>query len=95
MLIGNTTAAKDKDKEDTSSAGTPFIKDFKENHTDTTVLFTVTVPAEKLAEIANDSKGGLMKKFKLEGSVSTTNMNMFDVNSKILKFDRYFYIIYL
>jgi DNA topoisomerase II len=64
----------------------PFIKDFKENHTDTTVLFTVTVAPEKLVEISNE-KGGLMKKFKLEGSVATSNMHMFDLNSQIRKFD--------
>ena len=32
--------------------------------------------------------GGLIKKFKLEGSVATSNMNMFDLNSQIRKFDR-------
>ena len=85
LLIGHTAA---KDKDDTAAVATPFIKDFKENHTDTSVLFTVTIPADKLAEITNDNKGGLVKKFKLDGSVSTTNMNMFDVNSTIRKFDR-------
>jgi DNA topoisomerase-2 len=88
LIIGNGAGNKDKDKDDTSAAATPFIKDFKENHTDTTVLFTVTIPADKMAEICNDGKGGLMKKFKLESSVSTTNMNLFDVNSQIRKFDR-------
>lgn len=86
LLIGNSSAAKDKD--DTAAAATPFIKDFKENHTDTSVLFTVTIPADKLAEINKDNKGGLAKKFKLDGSVSTTNMHMFDVNSTIRKFER-------
>lgn len=86
LLIGN--GASNKDKDDNSAAVTPFIKDFKENHTDTTVLFTITIPADKMAEIVNDGKGGLIKKFKLDGSVSTTNMTMFDVNSRIKKFER-------
>jgi DNA topoisomerase-2 len=85
VLIGN-TAPKEKDADGKEATNTPFVKDFKENHTDTTVLFTVTVPAEKLVEI-NNEKGGLMKKFKLEGSVSTTNMNLFDLNGQIRKYE--------
>ena len=38
-----------------------FIKDFKENHTDTSVLFSLTIPTEKIAEI-NAEKGGLHKR---------------------------------
>lgn len=87
VLIGNpaatTTAAASADGAPSCPA---FIKDFKENHTDTTVLFTVTVPPEKLAEI-NADKGGLIKKFKLESSVSTTNMHLFDENGVITKYD--------
>ena len=33
-------------------------------------------------------KGGLQKKFKLDGSIATTNMMMFDMNSIIRKFER-------
>jgi DNA topoisomerase II len=64
------------------------IKEFKENHTDTTVLFTLILPAEKLAEI-NAESGGVMKRFKLEGSTATSNMHMFDMEGRIRKFDRY------
>jgi DNA gyrase/topoisomerase IV subunit A len=46
----------------------------------------VSVPPEKLAEI-NAEKGGLIKKFKLESSVSTTNMHLFDENGVIVKYD--------
>ena len=78
---------KDTNKDDgPTQTSTPFIKDFKENHTDTTVLFTITVPPEKLSEIMNE-KGGLQKKFKLDTSVSTTNMHMFDNNGIIKKFE--------
>src|SRR3546814_20792835 len=64
-----------------------FIKDFKENHTDTEVLFTVTVvSAAKLAE-AEAAPGGLYKKLKLESSVATTNMHMFALDEQISKFE--------
>jgi DNA topoisomerase II len=63
-----------------------FIKEFRENHTDTTVLFTLTLAPEKLAEICAES-GGLVKKFKIDGSTATTNMHAFDTDSKITKYD--------
>lgn len=64
----------------------PEIKDFKENHTDTTVSFTIT--AEK-ADIDKweAEKGGLLSKFKLTGSLSTSNMNLFDTEQRITKYD--------
>ena len=86
VIIG-APMTKDTNKDDgPTQTSTPFIKDFKENHTDTTVLFTITVPPEKLSEIMNE-KGGLQKKFKLDTSVSTTNMHMFDNNGIIKKFE--------
>ncbi len=94
VLIGNpnnAAATKEKEsKEDgtstSSNALTPFVKDFKENHTDTSVLFTVTCLPEKLQEFANE-KGGLAKRFKLESSIATSNMNLFDVNGQIRKYE--------
>ena len=80
MVIGSASAAEDK------STAT-IVKDFKENHTDTTVKFTITLPAEKLAE-ALAEKGGVYKKFKLEGSIATTNMNLFDSGGHIHKYDK-------
>jgi DNA topoisomerase II len=64
-----------------------FIKEFRENHTDTTVLFTLTMAPEKLVEICSES-GGLVKKFKIDGSTATSNMHAFDTDSKITKYDR-------
>jgi DNA topoisomerase-2 len=82
-LIGNTGAGDGS----AAAQSAAFVKDFRENHTDTTVLFTVTVPAEKLAEIIADrAGGGIMKKFKLESSVSTSNMHLFDETGMIAKF---------
>jgi DNA topoisomerase-2 len=89
VLIGGPGAAanKDKDKDDgaaTTPVAGPFVKDFKENHTDTTVLFTITCPPEKLQGL---DQAGLMKKFKLDSAISTTNMHLFDLNSQIKKFE--------
>ncbi len=84
-LIGN-TANNAANKEDGAVNVTPFVKDFKENHTDTTVLFTVSCPVEKMEEIANE-KGGFVKKFKLESSISATNMHLFDLNGQIRKYE--------
>ncbi|RHY91648.1 hypothetical protein DYB35_003287, partial [Aphanomyces astaci] len=58
------------------------IKDFKENHTDTTVLFTVILSPESLAAIQN-APGGIPKKFKLESSLAISNMHLFDSNGQI------------
>eukprot|EP01041_Mallomonas_annulata_P004201 gene4201-8354_t len=68
-------------------ASAPFISDFKENHTDTTVLFTVSLPKEKLQEASSMDKGGLMKKFKLDSSIATTNMNMFNLDGQIHRYE--------
>ncbi|ETW07803.1 hypothetical protein, variant [Aphanomyces invadans] len=58
------------------------IKDFKENHTDTAVLFTVVLSPESLAAI-QQAPGGIMKKFKLESSLAISNMHLFDSNGQI------------
>jgi DNA topoisomerase II len=63
----------------------PEIKDFKENHTESTVRFTVTMDKEKLDEFEKD-KAGLMGKFKLSSSLSTSNMNLFDPDKRIVKY---------
>ena len=82
MIVGSTV-----NKEE-GPAPQPIIRGFKENHTDTTVLFTITLPSEKLQEITSE-KGGLQKRFKLDGSVATSNMHMFDLSRHIKKFERY------
>lgn len=63
----------------------PEIKDFKENHTECTVRFTVIADKEKIDAFEKDAKG-LMGKFKLNGSLSTSNMNLFDINKRIVKY---------
>jgi len=64
----------------------PDIKDFKEGHTDTTVLFTITATKEKIDSFEK-KEGGLLAKFKLTGKIHTTNMNMFDELGRILKYE--------
>lgn len=61
------------------------IKDFKENHTESTVRFTVVVDKDKL-DAFEKSKDGLMGKFKLTSVVSTDNMNLFDPEKHIVKY---------
>lgn len=74
MLVG------DKEKKIESE-----ILDFKENHTDDTVAFTIYASKEKIDEF-EQSKLGLYGKFKLTSSFTTSNMNLFDANSRITKY---------
>lgn len=74
MLVG------DKEKKIESE-----ILDFKENHTDDTVAFTVYAAKEKIDEF-EQSKMGLLGKFKLTSTFTTSNMNLFDASSRITKF---------
>lgn len=61
------------------------IKDFKENHTDTTVSFTITASKEIIDKFERE-KEGLHGKFKLRTRVNTTNMNVFDKRGRIVKY---------
>eukprot|EP00970_Alexandrium_tamarense_P016085 scaffold6070_cov143-Alexandrium_tamarense.AAC.1 len=62
------------------------ISDFKENHTDTTVSFTVTATEENINKFEY-GKGGLLKKFKLSTTMSTANMHLFSEDGKIVKYN--------
>jgi len=64
----------------------PEITDFKENHTDDTVHFIISASKEKIDEFELD-KNGLLGKFKLASSLSTTNMTLFDPSGRILKYE--------
>lgn len=63
----------------------PEIKDFAENHTDTTVAFTVTTSTKEQMDAMENFKGGLLAKFKLTSNLSTSNMNLFDSEGRIIK----------
>ena len=49
----------------------PFIQDYREYHTDTTVKFIVTLSQDKLQEA---ERVGVHKKFKLETTISTSKL---------------------
>ncbi|XP_077169268.1 DNA topoisomerase 2-alpha isoform X2 [Paroedura picta] len=62
----------------------PLISDYKEYHTDTTVKFIVKMSEQKLAEA---EAAGLHKVFKLQTSLSCTNMVLFDHVGCLKKYD--------
>ena len=71
--------------------GEPLVKDFTENHTDTTVSFTIT-PTAVLAPLFAACAGGaplsapLRKLFKLDSSLSTANMHLFNTEGAITRY---------
>ena len=87
MMTGEVAPKKaDAKKTTTKKESTePEISDFKENHTDTTVSFTVTA-AKAFIDKWESETGGLLAKFKLTGKMATSNMNAFDEHNRIIKF---------
>ena len=79
----------DKDKE--GKKVTPIIKDVYENYTDTTVEFLITFTKGKLQELeamkGEHGCNGLEKLLKLYNTSSTTNMNLFNEDDKLKKYD--------
>jgi DNA topoisomerase-2 len=79
----------DKDKEGKKIV--PIVKDVFENYTDTTVEFVITFSKGKLDELES-AKGdhgcnGLEKLLKLYSTSSTTNMNLFNSEDKLKKYE--------
>ena len=68
---------------DSKDAG--LVKDFRENHTDRQGHFTVTFADGVLASI-KAAPGGVLKKLKLETTISTSNMHLFDANGQIKRY---------
>ncbi|KAM3733934.1 hypothetical protein ACB098_11G175300 [Castanea mollissima] len=62
----------------------PFIEDFDMNCDDVTVEFDVFLTPENLIRVTQE---GLLKKFKLTTTISTTNMHLFDPRGVIKKYD--------
>lgn len=62
----------------------PFISDYKEYHTDTTIRFVVNMSEENLRKSMD---GGLHKTFKIQSSFSTTSMVLFDANGCLKKYE--------
>ncbi len=85
---GSTKGGRSKtDENDSNKTSTKryYIKDFKENHTDTTVNFTVTMAPADINAIEREP-GGLRKFFRMDSSVSTSNMQLFDPEGTITKY---------
>ena len=80
MLTGEPGDGKKKQKQE------PELKDFRENHTDTTVSFTIVADPAKI-DAWEKAKGGLENKFKLTTSISTNNMNLFNTENMIVKYE--------
>ena len=79
----------DKDKD--GKKVVPLVKDVYENYTDTTVEFVVTFSKGKVAELealkGDHGTNGLEKALKLYSTSSTTNMNLFNEEDKLKKYD--------
>jgi DNA topoisomerase-2 len=86
-------AAAKKEVEPLVPAGVPLVKEFAENHTDTTVSFTVKV-TDACAKLFAPCAGGgaeaitndVRKVFKLTSSISTSNMHLFDAEGSIKRY---------
>jgi len=61
------------------------LAELRENHTDTTVSFTLKFASDAAAAAAN--KVGLHKALKLSSSISTSNMTLFDAQGRIQKYE--------
>ncbi|XP_061355675.1 DNA topoisomerase 2-like [Gastrolobium bilobum] len=68
----------------TPNAKDPLIEDFRQNGDDATVDIEVRLKLEKLAMVRQE---GLLKKFKLTSTISTSNMHLFDAEGKIKKYE--------
>ncbi|KAF7488976.1 DNA topoisomerase 2-beta [Sarcoptes scabiei] len=61
-----------------------FITDYKEYHTDSTVKFVITLSEENLNKALSQ---GLHKTFKIQTSLSTTSMVLFDHNGCLKRYE--------
>ena len=79
----------DKDKEGKKIV--PVVKDVFENYTDTTVEFVITFSKGKIDELeglkGDHGCNGLEKMLKLYSTSSTTNMNLFNSEDKLKKYE--------
>ncbi|KAI8538692.1 hypothetical protein RHMOL_Rhmol09G0124700 [Rhododendron molle] len=62
----------------------PFMKDYSEHNDDTTVQFEVILSGENMTVAKQE---GLLKKFKLTTTISTSNMHLFYAKGVIKKYD--------
>eukprot|EP00960_Hanusia_phi_P003893 114767-Hanusia_phi.AAC.1 len=62
----------------------PFIKGYREYHTDTTVHFEVTMTEKRMEEA---EELGIAKKFQLTRSLAISNMHLFNADGQIQRYD--------
>ena len=86
-LLNDLQNDKDKDGKKLVSV----VKDVFENYTDTTVEFVITFTKGKLQELealtGDHGSNGLEKLLKLYSTSSTTNMNLFNSEDKLKKYE--------
>ncbi|KAI0564814.1 DNA topoisomerase [Gracilaria domingensis] len=66
------------------NAKNPFVREFQDNSTENKVCFTFTATPEALSELSTPAA---YKKLKISGSLSTSNMVLFDKEGRIRKYD--------
>jgi len=66
--------------------GQDFTKELRENHTDLKVEFHLFLTDAAFDTIATLTPKELLKKFRLENSINTTNMVAFNTNGKLAKY---------
>jgi len=79
------------DRDDEGKKIIPLIKESKNNSTDNNIYFTITFQNGKLQElesiVLDHGCNGLEKALKLFATESTSNMNLFNANDKLVKYD--------
>jgi DNA topoisomerase-2 len=90
MLAPPSKASAD-DKEKKKKPVEQYLKDYKENHTDTSVEFTLIFNKGKLEQLVStqnkDGVNDLERIFKLTTTESTSNMHLFNDKQQIKKYD--------
>ena len=68
---------------------TGLLKGFREHHTDDAVCFELVLTRANAARLERASQGyaGLLRRFRLESSMSCGNMHMFDAQGRIRKYE--------
>ncbi|TMW62920.1 hypothetical protein Poli38472_005538 [Pythium oligandrum] len=67
--------------------GKKAIRSFSEHHSERDVRFDVTFARAELTKLMDKGEEHLIKLFKLDSSLSTTNMHAFDADGKLVKYD--------
>jgi DNA topoisomerase-2 len=82
---------KDKDKDKEKKRVAPYVKEYDDKSKDTNVDFVITFNKGQLAELESAAGdygcNGLEKLLKLSSTSSTTNMNLFNSEDKLKKYN--------